>query len=123
MIKKKSSTVEVSRDGGKSFQPLIGFHVEEPPRPRVGQYIQLKKTIAAVKAEPEHNFRGHPEIPEGSWVKVTGHKMDRNYMNIEYKAEDGQIYNTTPLLYPEEYHILPATDDTEVARILYDNKG
>jgi hypothetical protein len=90
--------------------------------PKVGQYIQLKKTIPPVKAEPQYNFKGHPEIPEGAWVKVTGHKLDRNYMNIEYRGADGEIYNTTPLLYPDEYHILPATDDTEVARILYDNK-
>jgi len=99
-----------------------GFSIVDPPRPRIGQYIQLKKSISAVKGEPKHNFVGHPEIPEGAWVKVTGFKMDRNYMNIEYKAENGKVYNTTPRLYPEEYHVLPATDDTEVARILYDNK-
>jgi len=100
----------------------MGYQIQEPPRPRIGQYIQLKKTIAPVLPDPEHNFEGHPEIPEGAWVKVTGFKMDRNYMNIEYKAENGKVYNTTPRLYPEEYHVLPATDDTEVARILYDNK-
>ena len=99
----------------------MGFHIEDL-RPKVGQYIQLKKSIPAVKPEPEHNFEGHPEIPEGAWVKVTGFKMDKSYMSIEYRTDDGKIYNLTPRLYPEEYHVLPATDDTEVARILYDNK-